>query len=115
MTEESIFTKIINRELPADIVHETDTVIAIRDINPQAPVHVLVIPKKPIRDVTEATAEDQAVLGDLFLVAAEVARKEGVDQSGYRIVVNNGPDSGQVVFHIHLHVMGGKKLPVELG
>ena len=111
----TVFSKIIAGELPADIVHETENVLAFRDICPQAPTHVLVIPKKEIRDLSSATPEDQGVLGELFLVAAEVAEKEGISQSGYRVIVNNGKDGGQEVFHLHLHVMGGKRLQVPLG
>ena len=105
---ETIFSKIIRREIPASIVYENEYVLAFRDVNPQAPVHVLVIPKKPIRDVTAAAAEDRALMGELLLAAAEVARLEGIAESGYRLVINNGPHAQQTVFHLHLHVMGGR-------
>jgi histidine triad (HIT) family protein len=106
----TVFDKIIAREIPAHIVYETDTVLAFRDIAPQAPVHVLVIPKRRIVSASDATAEDAEILGELLLAAAEVARREGVAESGYRLVINNGRDGGQSVFHIHVHVIGGKPL-----
>lgn len=107
---ETIFSKIIRKEIPAQIVHETENVLAFRDIRPQAPTHILVIPKKPIKDVSSATAEDKAVLGELLLAAGEIARKEGFEADGYRVVINNGRDGGQEVFHLHLHVLAGRKL-----
>ncbi len=106
---ETIFSKIINREIPADIVYEDDHALAFRDINPQAPLHVLVIPKKPIDMLSSAIAEDQEVLGYLMLTAAKVARQEGYGDA-FRLVVNNGADAGQTVFHLHLHVLGGRSL-----
>lgn len=106
----TVFQRIIDREIPADIVHETDRALAFRDVRPQAPVHVLVIPKKPIEGVGAAEAGDEALLGHLLLVAAEVARKEGLGESGYRLVVNNGSDAGQEVPHLHIHVIGGRRL-----
>ena len=106
----TIFQKIIDKEIPADIVYETSEVLAFRDINPQAPVHVLVIPKKPIISVAHATEPDQHVLGQLLLAAAEVARLEGVSETGYRLVINNGTNAGQTVFHLHVHVLAGRPL-----
>ena len=103
---ETLFTKIINREVPADIIHEDEQCLAFRDINPQAPVHVLVIPKKPIAKLSEADAAEQALLGHLLLVAARVAKQEGADD--FRLVVNNGADAGQTVFHLHVHVLAGR-------
>lgn len=107
---DSIFTKIIRREIPAGIVLETDDVIAFDDIMPQAPVHVLVVPKKPLARIAEAGAEDEALLGKLLLAAQEVARRKGVETSGYRIVINNGPDAGESVPHLHVHVLGQRAL-----
>jgi histidine triad (HIT) family protein len=107
---ETIFSKIIRREIPAEIVYETDTVLAFRDINPQAPVHVLVIPKSYLKDLASASSADGAILGELMLAAAEVARREGLSEGGYRVVTNIGADAGQTVFHIHLHVLGGRPL-----
>lgn len=106
----TVFDKILNGEIPADIVYETERVLAFRDIHPQAPVHVLVIPKRRIVSVTDAGPDDAALLGEVLLAAAEVARREGIADSGYRLVVNNGADGGQSVFHLHVHVLGGRPL-----
>jgi histidine triad (HIT) family protein len=106
----TLFEKIIHREIPAAIVHETDRALAFRDVNPQAPVHVLVVPKKPLAGIREATAEDQALLGHLLWVAAEVARQEGLAATGYRLVINDGANGGQSVDHLHVHVLGGRPL-----
>ena len=103
---ETIFTKIINREIPADIVYEDDLALAFRDINPQAPTHFLVIPKKPIAKLSDAEAEDQALLGHLLLVASQVAGQEGLED--FRLNVNNGAGASQTVFHLHVHVLGGR-------
>ncbi|GAT35111.1 histidine triad (HIT) family protein [Terrimicrobium sacchariphilum] len=105
----TLFEKIIAREIPAQIVYEDDLSIAIRDINPQAPVHVLVIPKKPIARVGEAQPEDQALLGHLLLTAAKVAKQEGLE-NGFRITINQGVDGGETVPHMHVHVLGGHSL-----
>jgi histidine triad (HIT) family protein len=106
----TLFEKIIARELPASIVYEDDHVVAFRDIRPQAPVHILIIPRKPIPRVAQAKPEDQAVLGHLLLKAAEVADKLGLTQSGFRLVFNNGPDAGEAVPHLHCHILGGRSL-----
>lgn len=106
----TIFQKIIDREIPADIVYEDERALAFRDINPQAPTHILVIPKKAIKGVSAAVSEDEAQLGHLFVVAAEVARREGLDEEGYRLVVNDGYNAGQTVFHLHVHLLGGRAL-----
>ncbi len=106
----TLFEKIIAREIPATIVYEDELVIAFRDIKPQAPTHVLIIPKKPIPRIAEATADDKAVLGHLLLKAAEVARELGLQSSGYRLVFNNGPDAGEAVPHLHCHILGGRKM-----
>ena len=106
----NIFEKIIAREVPATIVYEDDQVLAFRDVNPKAPTHVLIIPKKSIPRLAEAKGEDQALLGHLLLKAAEVAAKLGLDQRGYRIVINNGPDGGETVPHLHCHIFGGRGL-----
>lgn len=107
--EKTIFAKIIDREIPADIVYEDDLTLAFRDINPQAPVHILVIPKKPIDRVQNMSVDDAPLLGHMVWVATRLAEKEQLD-SGYRLVMNNGKDSGQTVFHIHLHLLGGRTL-----
>ena len=106
---ETIFSKIIRKEIPAHIVYEDYLVLAFRDISPQAPIHILVIPKKPIVNIATATAEDQALLGHLLLTAQQVAQKLGLT-NGYRIVINTGADGGQTVYHLHLHILGGRSL-----
>jgi histidine triad (HIT) family protein len=104
----TIFGKIIRREIPADIVYEDDHCLAFRDVNPQAPTHVLLIPKKEIARLADANAEDQSVLGHLMLVAGKVARELGVGDA-FRVVINNGADAGQSVFHLHLHIIAGRR------
>jgi len=106
----TLFEKIAARELPAQIVFEDDLVLAFRDINPQAPVHLLVIPKKPVSRIAEAAPDDQQMLGHLLLKAAEVAEKVGLKKSGYRLVINNGPDAGEAVPHLHCHILGGRHM-----
>lgn len=106
---ETIFTKIILRDLPADIVYEDDTTLAFRDIHPQAPVHILVIPKQVIPTIAQATDQDQNLLGHLLLVAKQVAEQEKLDQ-GYRLVINCGNDGGQTVYHLHVHILGGRSM-----
>ena len=107
---DTIFTKIINKEIPADILYEDDLSLAFKDINPQAPVHFLVIPKKPIATINDITPEDREVVGHLSLVAGKVAGQLGITQEGYRTVMNCNEFGGQTVYHIHLHVLGGKPL-----
>ena len=109
-TSETIFSKIIRREIPAQIVFETDRVLAFKDVNPQAPVHVLIIPKEVIRDVGEATANQATVLGELLLAGAQIARTLGVAEDGYRLVINTGKNGGQTVFHLHVHLLAGRPL-----
>ena len=104
----TLFEKIIARQIPANIVHEDDDVIAFRDITPQAPTHVLVVPKKPIPMLADATEADAALLGKCLVVAAKVAKADGL--VGYRVVLNNGAEAGQSVFHIHFHVLGGRRM-----
>ena len=106
----TLFEKIIARELPATIVYEDDLVLAFRDIKPQAPIHVLVIPKKPIPRIAAAGPEDQPVLGHLLLKAAELAERLGLARSGFRLVFNNGPDAGEAVPHLHCHILGGRPM-----
>ncbi len=105
----TLFQKICDREIPGTIVYEDDQVVAFRDINPAAPTHVLIVPRKPIARIGEAAPEDQAVLGHLLLKAAEVARQLGL-HGGYRLVFNNGPDAGEAVPHLHCHILGGRRL-----
>lgn len=106
----TLFERIAAGQIPATLVYEDDVAIAFRDINPVAPVHVLVIPRKPIPRLSEATAEDAALLGHLLGVCAAVARQEGLVEGGYRVVTNNGEAAGQTVPHLHLHVLGGRPL-----
>ncbi|GAA5495434.1 histidine triad (HIT) family protein [Rubritalea squalenifaciens DSM 18772] len=106
----TLFEKIIAREIPADIVYEDDLCLCFRDINPQAPTHLLLIPKKPIPRIAEAAPEDQATLGHLLLTAQKIAKQEGFAEAGFRTVINNGPDSGEEVPHLHLHLLAGRKL-----
>jgi histidine triad (HIT) family protein len=108
-TTDTIFSKIIRREIPVNIVYEDDLALAFKDINPQAPVHILVIPKKPIVKLADAEPEDQAILGHLLLTAQKVAAEAGLN-NGYRVVINNGADGGQTVYHLHLHILGGRQM-----
>ncbi|MFC4992956.1 histidine triad nucleotide-binding protein [Rubritalea tangerina] len=110
MSDKTIFEMIIDREIPADIVHEDDLCICFRDINPQAPIHLLVVPKKRIVRIAEASPEDQATLGHLLLTAKLVAEKEGFAKDGFRTVFNNGPNGGEEVPHLHLHVLAGRQM-----
>jgi histidine triad (HIT) family protein len=104
-----LFCRIVAREVPAEVVHETDTTLAFRDIAPHAPVHVLVVPKEHRPTVVEMARDDPAVLAAVMLAAGDVARSEGLEQ-GYRLVVNTGPDAGQTVFHTHVHLLGGRAM-----
>ena len=105
----TLFEKIGAREIPAQIVFEDDLVLAFRDINPQAPTHVLIVPKQPIPRIAEATPDDQKLLGHLLLKAAEVAKQLNLP-NGYRLVINNGPDGGDTVPHLHVHILGGRHM-----
>lgn len=106
---ECIFCKIANHEIPSEIVHETDTVVAFRDTNPQAPTHILLIPQDHIEDLTAITDDQGQVLADIVQAAAHLARAERID-GGWRLVANVGPDAGQSVFHLHFHLLGGRKM-----
>ncbi len=106
----TVFSKILRKEIPADIVHEDELCIAFGDINPQAPTHLLIIPRKEIAGIKDVDAEDAALVGHLFLVACDLARKLGLEESGYRLVINTGADAGQTVFHLHVHLLGGRTL-----
>lgn len=108
---ETIFSKIIRKEIPSDIVFENEDVLAFRDIHPQAPVHILIIPKLQIPKTSDIKGKEHAVLlGKLFDAANAIARQEKVDEKGFRIVINCGPESGQEVYHLHLHLLGGRKM-----
>ena len=106
----TLFEKIIAREIPATILQEDERCLAFRDINAQAPTHFLVVPKRLLPRIASATVDDEALLGHLLVTAARVAKSEGLEQSGYRLVINNGPDGGETVPHLHVHVLGGRSL-----
>jgi len=106
----TIFEKIIAREIPAKIVWEDDDAVAFHDVNPQAPLHVLIVPKKVVPRLDAATEVDRALLGKLLLVARDLAKKLGVEKSGYRVVINSGPDAGESVPHLHVHLLGKRAL-----
>ncbi|MBT8049489.1 MAG: histidine triad nucleotide-binding protein [Xanthomonadales bacterium] len=115
MTQEAImaddlFLKIINREIPADIIYETDSILAFRDINPQAPYHVLIIPKEHISTMNDIEPHHAELIGKMFMVAAELADQEGIAEDGYRVVMNCNAAGGQAVYHIHLHLLGGRQM-----
>ncbi len=107
---ETIFSKIVRREIPAEIVYENDAVLAFRDLNPQAPVHVLFIPKTTLATLNDATPADAELLGKLLLATADYARQEGFAEQGYRTVINCNADGGQTVFHLHVHLLAGRRL-----
>jgi histidine triad (HIT) family protein len=106
---DTVFAKIIRREIPANIIYEDDLSLAFKDINPQAPTHILVIPKKPIPQLDSATAQDLDLLGHLLLTVKKVAEQSGL-RNGYRVVINNGVDGGQTVYHLHLHILGDRQM-----
>ena len=108
MSEESIFTKIINGDIPADLLYQDEHCIVIKDIAPKAPTHLLLIPKKPIPRLVDASAEDKALMGHLMLKAGEIAQQAGVGDA-FRLIINNGEGAGQTVFHLHIHILGNKQ------
>ena len=110
MSSDCLFCSIVDGSIPADVVSETEHTVAFRDINPQAPTHILVIPKKPIPRIAEAEAEDHQVLGHMMLKARELAGKLGLHETGFRLVINNGHDAGETVPHLHLHILGGRAM-----
>ncbi len=110
MSEKTLFTKIIDGDIPGDFVHKDDSCFAIRDINPQAPVHILIIPRKPLVGIQGASREDQALLGHLMVVAREIADQEGLVEPGFRLVINAGDQGGQQVPHLHVHLLGGREM-----
>jgi histidine triad (HIT) family protein len=111
----TIFERIARREIPAEIIFEEEDFLVIRDVNPQAPVHVLIVPKKVIPRVGEAGADDAAILGKMLAASGEIARRLGVYESGYRLVINHGPDAGESVPHLHIHLLGKRTLAWPLG
>jgi histidine triad (HIT) family protein len=106
----TIFSKIIDGEIPADMVYKDEQVTAFRDINPQAPVHVLIVPNKEIPTVNDVAPDDEQLIGHMFTAAKKIAEQEGVAESGYRLLVNCNRDAGQEVFHLHMHLFGGRRL-----
>ncbi|BAL98135.1 MULTISPECIES: HIT domain-containing protein [Caldilinea] len=110
MATETIFSKIIRREIPSDIVYQDEQVTAFRDINPQAPVHILIVPNKLIPTANDVTEEDEQLLGHMFVVAKQIAAQEGIAESGYRLLVNCNRDAGQEIYHLHIHLLGGRRL-----
>ena len=110
MEQQNLFLKIVKREIPADIVYQDDRVTAFRDINPAAPTHVLIVPNYVISSTNEISAKDAEVLAHMMFVARDLAKKEGIDQTGYRLSINCGPHAGQEVYHLHLHLVGGCQL-----
>lgn len=108
--QKTLFQKIADKEIPADIVYEDELCVAFRDIAPAAPVHILLIPRKPITDIAAATAEDAALLAHLMLKVGDIARAEGLAESGFRTVMNTGAEAGQTVFHLHIHIIGGRSM-----
>lgn len=110
MPDKTLFEKIADREIPADIVYEDNLCICFRDINPQAPVHLLIVPRKPITRISETDINDKEILGHLLLIANKVSQQEGFAEAGFRTVINNGNDGGEEVPHLHLHILAGRKL-----
>lgn len=108
--EKTLFQKIADKEIPAALVYEDELCVAFRDISPAGPVHVLLVPRKPIRDIAQAQAEDAALLAHLMLKVGDIARAEGIAESGFRTVLNTGSDGGQTVPHLHIHIIGGRSL-----
>ncbi|MBC6934973.1 MAG: HIT domain-containing protein [Chloroflexi bacterium] len=106
----TIFSKIIAREIPAEIVYQDDQVTAFKDIHPIAPAHILIVPNREIATVNDVTPEDEQMLGHMFTVAKEIAQQMGITESGYRLLINCNQDAGQEVFHLHMHLLGGRKL-----
>lgn len=109
-----IFCKIIKKEIPSEIVYENNEIIAFRDINPAAPTHILVIPKKHIESLVDLKQEDELLIGKIYTVINEIVKQEGIAESGFRVIVNCGEDGGQEVKHLHYHILGGKKLGIKI-
>jgi histidine triad (HIT) family protein len=110
-----IFCKIVAGEIPSSQVYADDLVTAFRDINPSAPTHVLIVPNRHIASVNDLKTEDESLVGHLFTIAQQIAAQEGIDASGYRLIINSGPDGGQEVFHLHLHLLGGQRMRYPMG
>jgi len=113
--DDCIFCKIVAGEIPGDIVYSDEQVTAFRDIQPVAPTHILIVPNRHITSVNDLTPDDEMLIGHLFTTAQALAVQEGIDEAGYRLIINTGPDAGQVVFHLHLHLIGGQKMRYPMG
>ena len=113
--EECLFCKIVKGEIPATVVYKDEQVMAFRDINPVAPTHILVIPNKHIAGTNDISEEDEQLLGHMLTVVKPITDKEGITESGYRLIINTGPDANQVVFHLHLHILGGQRMKHRMG
>ena len=112
MTSDCLFCNIVSENIPADILYQDDQVVAFRDINPQAPTHILIIPRKHISTINEVESTDQQLVGHLVLTAQKLARDQGISESGFRLIMNCNEEGGQTVYHIHMHLMGGRQLTV---
>jgi len=108
--EETVFSQIIEKKKPAEIIYEDEEVVAFKDINPQAPVHVLIVPRKPIPKLTDAEESDAAVLGKMVMIARKIAKDFGLDDGGFRLLMNEGKNGGQTIYHLHFHLLGGRRL-----
>ena len=115
MPEECLFCRIVAGEIPSDIIYQDNEFLAFRDINPQAPKHVIIIPKSHITSLSELTAQQHGLIGRLIILAKDIAAKEGIAKKGYRLAINCGPEGGQVIPHLHLHLIGGRRLDDQLG
>ena len=115
MADSCLFCKIISGEIPGTIVHRDDQATAFRDINPAGPTHILIVPNRHIASINELGAGDEQLVGHLFTVAGQLAKSEGIDQNGYRLIANAGPDAGQTIFHIHVHMIGGQPMKHPMG
>ena len=112
--EKCIFCKIVKRELPSEIIYEDEEIVAFRDINPSAPIHILIIPKKHVEKLTDIEKEDEAVIGRIYTVINEIAKNEEIFEKGFRVIINCGKDGGQIINHLHFHLIGGKKLGTKI-
>jgi histidine triad (HIT) family protein len=108
--EETVFSQIIEKKKPAEIIYEDEEVVAFKDINPQAPVHVLIVPRKPIPKLTDVDESDAAVLGKMVMIAKKIAEDFGLDEDGFRLLTNQGKNGGQTIYHLHFHLLGGRRL-----
>lgn len=115
MSANCLFCKIVSGEIPGTIVHKDERATAFRDINPVGPTHILIVPNRHIDSINALSEDDEALMGYLIRVAGQLAKSEGIDQTGYRIITNTGPDAGQTVFHLHIHLIGGQRMKHPMG